>query len=118
MLRAWRLTWFRSVPGRRLEIDVRLADLEKHEFNIRPDAFDLISDCCYLQRDLFSAIGAFVRPGGIPIDIIQLVDNSTGVKPMNPEFLVHRGELRGFFVGWTNLHDVEGKPAVAPAFGG
>lgn len=94
-----------------LEIDVRLADLEKHEFNIRPDAFDF--------RWLLPAARSVLRHRRLCAarwdpDRHQLVDHSTGVKPMNPEFLVHRGELRGFFVGWTNLHDVEGKPAGAP----
>jgi SAM-dependent methyltransferase len=99
---------------RRLEMDARLVDLEKHEFDIQPEAFDLICDCCYLQRDLFPAIRAGVRPGGIVIAIIHLVDPSPDVKPMNPEFLLHRGELRAFFAGWDILHDFEGKPARGP----
>src|SRR5260370_3315373 len=86
---------------RRLEVDARLVDLEKHEFDIQPEAFDLICDCCYLQRDLFPAIRAGVRPGGIVIAIIHLVDPSPDVKPMNPEFLLHPGELRAFFAGWA-----------------
>lgn len=97
-----------------LEMDVRLADLEKHEFDIQRDAFDLICDCCYLQRELFPAIRAGVRPGGIVIALIHLVDPSPAVKPMNPEFLLRSGELRGFFAGWDILHDHEGKPAGAP----
>jgi tellurite methyltransferase len=97
-----------------LEMDARLADLENHEFDIKPEAFDLICDCCYLQRDLFPAIRAGLRPGGIVIAIIHLVDHSPDVKPMNPEFLLHPGELRTFFAGWDILHDVEGKPAGAP----
>jgi SAM-dependent methyltransferase len=96
---------------RRLEMDARLADLEKYEFDIQPDAFDLICDCCYLQRDLFLAIRAGVRPGGIVIAIIHLVDPSPGVKHMNPEFLLCPGELRRFFAGWDILHDFEGKLA-------
>jgi tellurite methyltransferase len=99
---------------RHLEVDARLADLEKHEFDIQPDAFDLICDCCYLQRDLFPAIRTGVRPGGIMIAIIHLVDPSPDVKPMNPEFLLCPGELRGLFAGWEILHDFEGKPAGAP----
>jgi SAM-dependent methyltransferase len=98
----------------RLEIDARQADLEKHEFDIQPDAFDLICDCCYLQRDLFPVIRAGVRRGGIVIAIIHLVDPSPDVKPMNPEFLLRPGELRGFFAGWDILHDFEGKPLGGP----
>jgi tellurite methyltransferase len=57
---------------RRLEMDARLVDLEKHEFDIQPEAFDLICVCCYLQRDLLPAIRAGVRPGGIVIAIRTL----------------------------------------------
>src|SRR5438876_85018 len=99
---------------RHLELDARVADLEKHEFDIQADTFDLICDCCYLQRDLFPAIRAGVRRGGIVIAIIHLVDPSPDVSPMNPEFLLRGGELRGFFAGSDILHDFEGKPAGAP----
>src|ERR1051325_6035100 len=36
-----------------LGIDTRLADLERHEFEIEPRGYDLIVVCNYLQRDLF-----------------------------------------------------------------
>ncbi|MCU1273362.1 MAG: Methyltransferase type 12 [Bryobacterales bacterium] len=97
-----------------LEVDARVADLEKHEFEIEPGSFDLICDCCYLQRDLFPAIRAGVRPGGIAIAIIHIQDDSSEVKPMNPNFLLQPGELRRFFAGWDILHEFEGKPANAP----
>ena len=97
-----------------LEMDARVADLEKHEFDIQADAFDLICDCCYLQRDLFPAMRVGVRRGGIVIAISHLVDPSPEVKPMNPEFLLRSGELREFFAGWDILHDFEGKPVGAP----
>jgi tellurite methyltransferase len=99
---------------RRLELDARVTDLEKHEFEIQPEGFDLICDCYYLQRDLFPAIRAGVRPGGFVIAIIHTLDASPDVKPMNPEFLLRNGELRGFFAGWDILHDFEGKPSDAP----
>ncbi len=98
----------------RLELSARVADLEKREFQIQPDSFDLILDCYYLQRDLFPTIRAGVRKGGIAIAVIQMLDHSPGLKPMNPEFLLRSGELRGFFAGWNILHDFEGKPAGAP----
>jgi SAM-dependent methyltransferase len=98
---------------RRLELEACAADLEKQEFEIQPQSFDLICVCCYLQRDLFPAIRAGARPGSIVIAIIHTVDDSPDVKPMNPEFLLRNGELRGFFAGWDILHDFEGKPADA-----
>src|SRR5574340_876042 len=39
--------------ARHLSIDVRIANLEKHEFSIAPSAWDLMAICYYLQRDLF-----------------------------------------------------------------
>jgi SAM-dependent methyltransferase len=99
---------------RSFEIDARLADLEKHEFEIQADAFDLICDCCYLQRDLFPSIRAGVRPGGVVIAVIHLLDRSPRLKPMNPDFLLRSGELPEIFAGWDILHDFEGKPAGGP----
>lgn len=98
---------------RRLEMDARVANLETREFEIEPAGFDLICDCCYLQRDLFGAIRAGLRPGGVAIAIIHMVDESPEVKPMNPAFLLRAGELREFFTGWEILHDFEGTPGGA-----
>jgi tellurite methyltransferase len=99
---------------RSLDVDALVADLEKYEFEIQPQSFDLVCDCYYLQRDLFPAIRAGVRPGGVAIAIIHIVDDSSNVKPMNPDFLLRPGELRRFFAGWEMLHEFEGKPADAP----
>jgi len=96
-----------------MPVEVRVADLEKHEFEIEPDGFDLICDCYYLQRDLFPAICAGVRPGGLIIAIIHMLDDSADVKPMNPAYLLRSGELAGFFAGWRILHAREGKPVDA-----
>ena len=96
-----------------LTVDARLADLEKHELEIEPGCFDLICDCYYLQRDLFPAIRAGVRPGGLVIAIIHMLDDSADVKPMNPAYLLRSGELAGFFAGWRILHAREGKPVDA-----
>ena len=63
----------------------------------------------YLQRDLFPAIKAGVRIGGIVLAVIAMVDNDPNVKPMNPAFLFQPGELRAKFEGWELLHDFEGK---------
>ena len=94
-----------------IPVDARVADLETHQFEIEPDGFDLICDCYYLQRDLFPAIRAGVRPGGLAIATIHILDDSPGVQPMNPAYLLHPGELSGFFAGWRILHSREGKPA-------
>jgi SAM-dependent methyltransferase len=99
--------------ARGLNLDARVADLEKGKFKIEPDAYDLICDCYYLQRNLFPHLRAGVRPGGLVVAAIHMVDNTPGVKPMNPNFLLQSGELRSEFADWAVLHYYEGKPTEA-----
>jgi tellurite methyltransferase len=87
-----------------------LADLERHEFALEPQSFDLIVVCNYLQRDLFPALRDGTTPGGVIIAVIAMADDDPGVRPMNPAFLLGPGELRTEFQGWELLHDFEGKP--------
>ena len=95
---------------RGLSIETRVADLECGEFAIEAGAYDLICDCNYLQRDLFPAMRAGVRPGGVVIAAIPMVDDSPGLKPMNEKWLVKPGELRGYFGDWEILHYCEENP--------
>lgn len=92
-------------------IQTVVADLERAEFTIQPDSYDLIIVCNYLQRDLFPAIRSGVRAGGAAICILAMTDNDPGVKPMNPRFLVGPRELRREFSRWRILHHFEGKPS-------
>jgi SAM-dependent methyltransferase len=94
-----------------VEIDSLVADLEKYEFTIEPESYDLIVVCNYLQRDLFPAIRKGTRVGGIVIAIIAMVDDDPQVRPMNPAYLLNPGELRAQFARWNVIHDFEGKPA-------
>ena len=101
----------RRAGERGLAIDARVADLKRHEFIIEPEAYDLVLNCCYLQRDLFPAIKAGVRVGGVVTAVIAMVDDDPQIKPMNPAFLLKPGELRAEFEGWELIRDFEGKPA-------
>lgn len=92
-------------------VDARVADLERGEFVIAPPAYDLIVNCCYLQRDLFSAIRDGVRTGGLVVAAVAVVDDDPDIKPMNPAFLLQPGELQTIFTGWEWLHYFEGKRA-------
>lgn len=94
-----------------LAIDSRIADLDRHDFIIEPATYDLILNCCYLQRDLFPAIKAGARVGGVVIAVIAMVDDDPRIKPMNPAFLLKPGELRAEFEGWELMRDFEGKRA-------
>lgn len=95
-------------------VNAQVADLERGEFSISSDSYDLIVNCCYLQRDLFPAIKAGVRVGGLVLAVIAMADDDPNVKPMNPAFLLQPGELREVFHGWEWLHCSEGKPPESP----
>lgn len=95
-----------------LQIDARAADLETGEFSIQPESYDLIVNCCYLQRSLFPQIKSGVKPGGVVFAVIALGDDDPAVKPMSPEFLLQPGELRQQFDGWELLHCSESKLAT------
>lgn len=97
--------------ARGVNVDARVAELERDEFVIEPSAYDLIVVTCYWQRDLFPALRAGVRVGGLVVAVIAMVDDDPQVKPMNPAFLLKPGELRALFDGWELLHDFEGKPS-------
>lgn len=94
---------------RRVNIDWRVADLERGEFEIEREAYSLIGVFYYLQRDLFPQIRAGLSNGGIIVAAIHLVDDARHAKPMNPAFLLQPGELRAEFRGWEILHDYEGE---------
>ena len=66
------------------------ADLERGEFAIARESYDLICDFLYMQRDLFPQIREGVRPGGVFAGAIRL-DGSFRMSP---------GELRAEFAGW------------------
>jgi len=83
-----------------LPVHIVHADLEKDEYAIPPNAWDLIIDCCYLQRSLFTAIKAGVRQGGAFVGVFPM----SGI---NPAYLMKPGEGRDLFEDWTLLHYTE-----------
>ena len=95
-------------------VNTVLADLERHEFGIEPELYDLILVCNYLQRDLFPWIRAGTRVGGVVIAIIAMVDEDPDIRPMNPAYLEKPGELKSQFDGWELIHEFEGKPLARP----
>jgi len=92
---------------RGLKIDIRIADLERGEFEIPPGEYDLILDCYYLQRDLFPRMQAGVRSGGMIISIVHLADAD---QPDGTPKRAYPGELRKYFEGRQILHYREGQP--------
>jgi len=57
-----------------------VADLERHEFVIERESYDLIVVCNYLQRDLFPSIRSGTRIGGIVIAVIAHVGRRSRYK--------------------------------------
>jgi SAM-dependent methyltransferase len=93
----------------RLALDARLADLEHGGFSLEPDRYDLVCDFFYLERSLFPRIRAGVRPGGLFVATIHMFDDTPDLRPRNPAFLLHPGELAAAFAGWELVHAAERK---------
>jgi tellurite methyltransferase len=92
--------------SRGVTLNMKVADLEKLEYQIEPASWNLIAICYYLQRDLFAPAKQGVVPGGIVISIVHITEPAE-------EPTTHRlrpGELEDYFQGWEILHCREGKP--------
>ncbi len=87
-----------------IPVNARVADLESSGFEIGESCWDLIAMCFYLQTSLFEPSKRGVRPGGLVVAIVHIVE--PGEEPA-----AHRlrpGELKGYFEGWEILHYYEG----------
>jgi len=96
----------RRTLERGLDIDARVADLEKGVYKIEESAWDLIVMCFYLQRSLFEAAKKGTRPGGSVLAIVHIA--APGQQPT--EHQLRPGELEKYFNGWEILHYHEGQP--------
>jgi tellurite methyltransferase len=81
-----------------LDLDARVADLETGDFPIPREAFDLVCDFFYLQRDLFPALRDAVKVGGAFAGAIHLAG------PTSHRFVLQPGELRALFADWKILY--------------
>lgn len=90
-----------------LAVDAVLADLER--FPLPREAFDLIINFYYLQRNLAPPMVAALRPGGILVfETYTLGQLQLGYGPRNADFLLRPGELRRMFQGLEELYYREG----------
>jgi SAM-dependent methyltransferase len=87
-----------------LGIETRVADLERQEYSIAPDAWDLIVMSLYLQRDLIEPAKLGVKPGGVMVAITLLAEAD---KPSRHR--LRPGELKTYFTGWEILECSEGR---------
>lgn len=79
-------------------------------------SFDLVVVARYLQRDLFDAIKAAVKPGGCVVyETFTVAQLALGVGPTSPDHLLQPGELRSIFSEWDVLfyEEVDAAEAVA-----
>jgi tellurite methyltransferase len=94
------------VAARDRGIDARVGDLEKHEYMIEADSWDLIAICYYLQRDLFEPAKRGVAAGGVVLAIVHIPGPGEGLTP----FRLAPGELASYFSDFEILHSFEGAP--------
>ena len=102
----WQVTAVDRSPVTIPNVEMHVADLEKHEFPIAESAWDLIVVSYYLQRDLFEPIKHGVKRGGIALAIVHIFEPGHE----QSRFSLHPGELAKYFEGWEILHSYEGKP--------
>ncbi len=96
----------RRAKARAVQIDARVADLERGEYQVQPSGWDLIAICYYLQRDLLEPSKLGVVPGGVLMVIVHI--GEPGEEPSR--FQMRPGELATYFKGWEILHSYEGTP--------
>jgi tellurite methyltransferase len=99
------------LSARNPTIDARVADLEKHQYVIDPDSWDLIVMSYYLRRDLFEPAKRGVVPGGLVLVIAHIPEPAD---PRMTPFRLAPGELVRYFEGFEILHQYEG-PSHDPA---
>jgi len=83
-----------------VEIDFRRVDLEAGEFKIEENAYDLICDFYYLQRELFREMKKGLKTGGLVVSTIHIY----GENEPEGRFLLGEGALKEFFEDFEILH--------------
>ena len=98
----------RAEAGRRgLRVEAVQADLESYQ--LPREAYDVVIDFYYLQRDLAPALAAALRPGGVLVfESFTTEQRRFGWGPVQDDFLLRPGELRSLFAGLKELAYREG----------
>jgi tellurite methyltransferase len=78
-------------------VEIQAAVVDLTTFVIPPNAFDVIINFNYLQRDLAPGIIAGLRPGGLLVFETMTTDFLRRKPDFNPDFLLRRGELVRMF---------------------
>lgn len=93
----------------KLSINIVCADLEKNEFTTDAEAFELVADFFFLQRNLWPLVQRAVSPSGIFVAEIFVRDNSPEMESLNPDYMLEAGELRSAFDNWIIEEYCEGR---------
>ncbi len=104
----------RSAREGGLTLRAWIADLEEVPLPIA--GFDLLLCTNYLQRDLWPAVRAAVKPDGFVLyQTFTTGQLALGLGPRSPDHLLQPGELRAAFEGWDVWHydEVEQPSALA-----
>ena len=91
--RGWQVTGVDLLETGPPDVDYVRADLERHEFTIAPNAWDLIVCWLFWQPDLLAPIAEGVRKGGL----VALAGKTTG------RFATSLAAYRAAFPGWTEI---------------
>jgi tellurite methyltransferase len=97
-----------------LRVNGWCADLTQHP--LPSSRFDVIVVTRYLQRNLFHALKAAVRPGGVVLyETFTTTQRALGTGPTSPDHLLEPGELLRAFEGFEVLfyEEVAAPEAVA-----
>lgn len=91
--RGWSVTAVDLEIGEMPGVRAIRADLEKHEYRVAPEAWDMIVCWLYWQADLLAEIAAGVRRGGV----VALAGKTSG------RFATSLANYRNAFSGWTEI---------------
>ncbi len=87
------------------------ADLD--DFPLPPAAYDVVAVFRFLDRALFPAIRACVRPGGLVVYQTFNIHRLRLRPTFSPDHMLALGELPEFFPGWTPIMSVDVLPQDA-----
>lgn len=99
----------REEAARRGLIDkVRFRQVDLDRWPLAAESYDLICVFRFLDRSLFPAIRAGLRPGGLLFYGTRHAGVLEQDLEANPDYLLARQELPGYFAGWELLFYAEG----------
>jgi SAM-dependent methyltransferase len=87
--------------------DINFIPIDLESIELPEDAYDLIACFRYLDRNLFPAIRAAMKPGGLIVYQTFNVHQLERFPDCNQDYLLEPRELPSHFPGWQILHDEE-----------